>query len=157
MIIKAKKLSEAAILPSQNTDGDAGYDLYSTEERLLLPFERYLFRTNIALAIPYGYYGQILDRSGNAFKKGLHVLAGVIDSTYRGDIGVLLINLNHDVFEEENSQGYFELFKGRPVEIKKGDKIAQIVFKRYFKVGFKEVKDLDETTRGEKGFGSSGD
>jgi hypothetical protein len=90
--IPFQKLSEKAKVPSQATFSDAGYDLFSTEAYALKPGERKLFKTNISTAIPHGYYGRIAPRSGLAYKHGIDVLAGVIDSGYRGDIGIILIN-----------------------------------------------------------------
>lgn len=138
MNIQLKKLNSATITPTKN-DGDAGYDLYCLEKFSLLPMERNLFKTGIYLSIPYGYYGHICDRSGNAYKKGLHVLAGIIDSTYRGEVGVILVNLGDE-----------------QVEIKEGDRIAQIIFKKYEEVSFTEVDELDQTMRNTGGFGSTG-
>ena len=148
--LKLKKLSELAITPTKN-HGDAGYDLYSTEDYTLKPLERHLFKTNIALEIPEGYYGKICDRSGNAFKKGLHVMAGVIDSIYRGDVGIVLINLNFQPEEYLNSLAIMVptgKFTGRSVEIKKHDKVAQIIFRKYEEFEFEEVDELSDSTRG---------
>jgi len=143
MEIKIKKLSDKAILPTQATPNDAGYDLYATEAARLFPGQRQLFKTNIAIAIPEGYYGRIADRSGNAFKLGIHVMGGVIDSAYRGDIGVILLNTNEE-----------DLYN--TVEIKEGQKIAQLIIEKCHQVEWWEVADLDETVRGEGGFGSTG-
>jgi len=143
--ISIKKLSSDAIVPMK-ANGDAGYDLYSAEEYILQPLERKLFKTNIAMSIPYGYYGRIADRSGNAFKRGLHVMGGVIDSTYRGDIGVILVNLNR---LEPGNEDYCTV-------INKGDRIAQIIFEKYNDAKFVEVEELDQTIRNDSGFGSSG-
>lgn len=139
MQIKLKKLSKGAITPL-NCDG-AGYDLFSMEDYHLRPLERKLFKTDISLEIPSGYYGRIADRSGNALKLGLHCLAGVIDSSYRGNVGVLLYN---------TSGGESEI-----ISITKGMKIAQIIFEKCEKVEFVEVESLEETVRGSKGYGSS--
>lgn len=139
MALKIKKLTQDAIIPSRNSEGDAGLDLFSTENYTLKPLERKLFKTNIALAIPSGYYGRIADRSGNAYKKGLHVMGGVIDETYRGDVGVILFNTSDT-----------------EVSITKADRIAQIIIEQYFNFEIEEVEDLEETVRGDKGFGSSG-
>lgn len=136
--LKIKKLSENAVIPTRNNPTDAGLDLYSVDECSLRPGERRLFKTNIAMEIPAGYYGRIADRSGNAYKKGLHVLAGVIDETYRGDVGVVLVNLG------TQSVPFFV-----------GDKIAQIIIEKYYTPEIQEVTDLSETDRGEKGYGSS--
>ena len=142
MDIKIKKLSENAIIPKNNGGKEAGYDLYSTEDGWLRPLERALFKTDIAMEIPEGYYGRIADRSGNAYKLGLHTLAGVIDCTYRGNIGVVLYNTNGG--GEENS-----------IKIKKGQAIAQMIFEKCHYVNFIEEIALTETERGDKGYGSS--
>ena len=84
MEIKFQKISDYAICPSKNTDADAGYDLYSTDVCSISPMERRLVSTGICIEIPEGFYGRIAPRSGLAVKKGLDVMAGVIDSGYRG-------------------------------------------------------------------------
>lgn len=117
LMISFIKLSEKAKTPSQATAGDAGYDLYSTEDYLLAPGERKLFKTNISAAIPFGYYGRIAPRSGLAYKHGIDVLAGVIDTGYRGDIGIILINFGPEAF---------------PVH--EGDKIAQFIIEKCHEV-----------------------
>jgi len=142
MEIKIKKLSENAVIPTNQTGLEAGYDLYSTEDAWLRPHERKLFKTNIAMEIPDGYYGRVAPRSGLAFKHGIDVLAGVIDQTYRGDIGVILYNTNGG--DDTNS-----------IQIKQGQAIAQIIIENCAKVKFIEVADLDDTARGDKGYGSS--
>ncbi|PID34513.1 MAG: dUTP diphosphatase [candidate division SR1 bacterium] len=142
MKIAFTKLSDKAIVPSQNTTTDAGYDLASVESYTLKPGERKLLKTNIACAIPQGYYGRVAPRSGLAYKKGIDVLAGVIDSGYRGDIGVILINFGDEDFE-----------------VKEGDRIAQFIIEKCHTVEWTEVasvEDLDASERGEGGFGSSG-
>lgn len=162
MNILFKKLSEKAITPSKNF-GDAGWDLYSVEDYTLRPMERKLFNTDIAMAIPQGYFGRIVDRSGNALKKGLHVIAGVVDSIYRGQCGVVLINLNYKKEENWVVVGEFSPYKngfkmeGQNVEIKAGDRIAQLIIEQYDESKFIEVDELDQTIRGGKGYGSSGD
>lgn len=142
MVINVKKLSEDAIIPTNQTGLEAGYDLYSTEDAWLRPHERKLFKTNLSMEIPDGYYGRIAPRSGLAYKQGLDVLAGVIDQTYRGDIGVILYNTNGG--DESNS-----------IQIKKGQAIAQIIIENCAKVEFNVINELSETARGEKGYGSS--
>ncbi len=127
-----QKLSEKAIIPSQATFSDAGYDLFSTEEYVLKPGERKLFKTNISTAIPHGYYGRIAPRSGLAYKHGIDVLAGVIDSWYRGDIGIILIN-----FWQENFPVHEE------------DKIAQFIIEKCHYVERQETIELPESQRGE--------
>ncbi|MCK9467247.1 MAG: dUTP diphosphatase [Candidatus Absconditabacterales bacterium] len=139
MEIKFKKLSDSAIIPIQNTPSDAGYDLFSVENYILKKGERKLFKTNIACAVPEGFYARIAPRSGLAYKHGIDVLAGVIDSGYRGDVGVILINFGEDDFA-----------------VSKGDKIAQLIIEKCHYVKWSEVENLDETERNEGGFGSSG-
>lgn len=140
-----KKLSEKAVIPTKGSSGAAGYDLYTTESYELKPGERKAFKTDIALAIPDGFYGRVAPRSGLSVKYGLDVLAGVIDSDYRGEILVALINLSDTTVL-------------LPV-IKDGKEtaVAQIIFERCETVidGFSVVDDLTDTQRGTSGFGSS--
>ncbi|MEK6884399.1 MAG: dUTP diphosphatase [Nanoarchaeota archaeon] len=138
MIIKIKKLSENAIIPTREY-GNAGYDLYTDQYYYILPGDRLLVKTGISMEIPPGYYGHISDRSGMAYKKGAHCLGKIIDETFRGEVGIVLLNTD----------------KFNPIEIQIGDRPAQIIFKKYEEVEFEEVKDLEITTRGE-GWGSSG-
>ena len=139
MKLQIKKLSVWGKIPTQNKRFDAGYDLYSAENGSLGPKERMLFKTNISLSIPDGYYGRIADRSGNAYKVGTHVMGGVIDSTYRGDIGVILYNTTDTT-----------------ILIGSGERIAQIIIEKCHDVDFIEVDELNQTDRGLNGFGSSG-
>ena len=139
MQIKFKKSSDLAKMPVQNTSTDAGYDLFSTENYILQPWERKLIKTNISCAIPEGYYGRIAPRSGLAYKHGIDTLAGVVDAGYRWDIGVILINFGDEKFE---------------IEI--WDKIAQFIIEKCHYVDWIEVDNLDETDRNDWGFGSSG-
>jgi len=137
--IKIKKLRKDAKFPNYATPQSAGADLYSTEFHILKPGERKLFKTGIAMCIPESVYGRIAPRSGLAYKSGLDVMAGVIDPDYRGDVGVILINLGQ---EDKN--------------ILVGDAIAQIIFEKYERAGwFIEESELDETVRGEGGYGST--
>ena len=154
MEIKYQKLSDFAICPSKNTKADAGYDLYSTEPALIRPMERRLISTGISIEIPEGYYGRIAPRSGLAVRKGLDVMAGVIDSGYRGEIKVLLVNLNSDSTKGTAYENFFGSF-GK-VEIKQGDRIAQIVIEKCYSAKWTEVEELSDSERDEGGFGSSG-
>jgi dUTP pyrophosphatase len=138
--IKIKKISDNAIIPTQANESDAGYDLYSVEDHHIKPSERRIVKTGICISIPSGCYGRIAPRSGLAVKKGLDVLAGVIDSGYRDEVGVVLINLGSS-----------------PIDIGEGDRIAQIIFELCLSLEFVEVEDLSESERGLGGFGSSGD
>ncbi len=138
--LQIKKLNPQAKLPKRGTPSSAGYDLYSTETYTLQPLERKLFKTGLSFAIPHGLYGRIAPRSGLAFKAGIDVMAGVIDEDYRGELGIVLINLSNT-----------------PKELVIGTEIAQIIFEFYNVVELKEVNDLTETVRGTGGFGSTTD
>lgn len=137
--MKFKKLVEEAILPTRSNPTDAGLDLYSTE-RFRIPegdFDKIL--TGVAVEIPEGYYGRIAPRSGMAAKYGIDVLAGVVDSSYRGEIGVVLLNNGH-----------------RSFEILPGDRIAQLIITKIETPEPVWKEELDETSRGDGGFGSTG-
>jgi dUTP pyrophosphatase len=139
--VKIKKIKESAILPKYAHEGDAGVDLYSTEEYALKPGERTLVSTGISIAIPLGYEAQVRPKSGLALKHGISIVntPGTIDAGYRGEIGVIIINHGQEDYT-----------------IEKGKKVAQMVFNKIEAVNFEEVEDLDDTTRGEGGFGSTG-
>lgn len=139
MNIPIKTLHIAARWPTRANPGDAGYDLYALEDQPIHPGGRAVIRTGISLAIPEGYYGRIAPRSGLAVKKGIDVLAGVVDSTFRGEIGVVLINLGRDLFE-----------------VRTGDRIAQLIIERYHDVNWEVVDTLPESARAAGGFGSTG-
>ena len=130
-------------LPKYQTELSAGMDLYANidEPITLKPLERTLVKTGLFISLPKGYEAQIRPRSGLAFKNGITVLntPGTIDSDYRGEIGVILVNLSADDFN-----------------INDGDRIAQLVIAKYETAIWEEVENLDETNRGEGGFGSSG-
>ena len=127
-------------MPKRHNKNDAAFDLYSTDEASIPPRTTLQIHTNISMEIPEGYYGKIETRSSLALK-GLFATGGVIDSGYRGEILVILNNLN--------SRNEFQ--------IKQGDRIAQIVFHRVESVELREVDQLDEINDRGGGFGSSGD
>lgn len=142
--MKVKVINQSnTSLPEYKTSGSAGMDLKaSVESRVILkPTERALIPTGIYLSIPEGYEGQIRGRSGLAIKNGISLANGIgtIDSDYRGEIKVILINLGHDDFEINN-----------------GDRIAQLILTRYERIEFELVEDLDDTKRGAGGFGHTG-
>ena len=137
--IKVKKVNEDATLKSGSYDGDVAIDLASTEETTLGPMEKKVIRTGIKMAIPKGYAGLIWDRSGMAANHSIHTMAGVIDSGYRGEIQVVLINLGKQDFKIEKSM-----------------RIAQMLIHAVPDLKIEEVQELDETERGSKAFGSSG-
>jgi len=137
--IKIKKINPDAVLPKYAKTGDAGLDLCSTEDYILVPGEKKIFGTGLQFEIPSGYFGSMRDRSGLAAKHAIHTLAGVIDSGYRGEVGIVLVNLGKSEFK-----------------INKGDRIAQLVIQSYADCNVVEVNELNETSRGEDGFGSTG-
>ena len=137
-----KKLQKNIILPEYKTDGSSGMDLMANVEQTvkILPGEKKIISTGIMVAIPEQYEIQIRPRSGLAAKNGISVLntPGTIDSDYRGEIKVILINLGKDIFE-----------------INKNDRIAQMIVCPIIKVELKEVESLPETVRGKGAFGST--
>ncbi len=130
-------------LPHYETKSSAGMDLKAnlTEEVMLKPLERTIIKTGLFIALPQGYEAQVRPRSGLAIKKGITVLnaPGTIDADYRGEIGIILINLSTDDFV-----------------IKDGDRVAQLVIAEYSQAEWQQVEVLEETSRGEGGFGSTG-
>ncbi len=138
-MIRIKKLSGTAITPSYAHEHDAGMDFYADETVTILSGERHAVRTGIALAIPPGYAGLIWDKSGIALQHGLKTMAGVIDAGYRGEVKIVVHNAS---------------LKAHTVQA--GTKIAQMLVQPVVKKRITEVQELDETSRGEKGFGSTG-
>src|SRR3989338_2473897 len=137
--IKVKKAADIKI-PFYTHKGDSGMDLYSADEYLLKPMEIKLIGTGIKIAVPYGYEAQIRPKSGLALLGISHAnCIGTIDSSYRGEIKIPMIN-----------------FSDKPYNIEKGKKIGQMVFAKVEEAVFEEIGELEETTRNEKGFGSTG-
>ena len=156
MEIKYSKLPPHAKEPLRANTSDAGYDLFSTDYVTLEPFQRRLISTGINIEIPEGFYGRVAPRSGLACKKGIDVMAGVIDSGYRGEIKVLLINFNFEGYNLKPNTFEAMFGSGNRVEIRPGDRIAQLVIERCHTAEWKLVETLAESQRGEEGFGSSG-
>lgn len=130
-------------LPAYATDLSAGLDLRAnlTEPITLKPLERVLVPTGLFMAIPAGFEAQVRPRSGLAYKKGITVLnsPGTIDADYRGEVGVILVNLSNEEFVIEN-----------------GERVAQLVVAKHERISWEPCEDLDETDRGAGGFGSTG-
>ncbi len=143
LIVKVKRLNPDATIPHQAKPGDAAFDLYSVEDYLLRPETREFVHTGIALQIPEGYEAQVRPRSGLAMKQGITVVnsPGTIDSGYRGEVVVILHNL-------DTKAGFL---------IKKGMRIAQLAIRPVPEVQFVEVEELEESERGAGGFGSTGE
>lgn len=141
MIVKFNKLNPQAKRPTRANKADAGADLFALESIMIQPLERKMIPTGIRLEIPEGYYGRIAPRSGLAVKNGIDVLAGVVDSGYRGEINVVLYNTD----------------KNNTFFVEAGNRIAQLIIEKHYNLEFVEVADeLSDTDRGEGGFGSSG-
>ena len=140
MSLGIKKLTNDAIMPTRGSDGAVGYDLYSTEDTVV-PCQagRALVGTGISVVLPPGVYGRVASRSGLAVKHCINVGAGVIDPDYTAEIKVVLFNHGENDFE-----------------IKRGDRIAQLVLERCETPPVKEIEIIEETDRGSGGFGSTG-
>ena len=140
MSLGVKKLCYDAIVPTRGSDGAVGYDLYSSED-VVVPCQvgRALVGTGITVVLPPGVYGRVAPRSGLAVKHCIDVGAGVIDPDYTGEIKVILFNHGENDFE-----------------IKKGDRIAQLVLERCETPPVEEINIVEDTERGSGGFGSTG-
>ena len=139
MKILIKKLNPEAILPKFSQKGDVGMDLFSVEDLILTPGEKVSCKTGIAIKIPESYAALIWDKSGPSHKFGIKTLGGVFDSNYTGEYLIGLINLGKKNFE-----------------IKKGQKIAQVIFQKIENPEIEEVTQLPETNRKDGSFGSTG-
>ena len=141
--MKLRMISKSGIVPTYATEGASGMDLraYTEDPIVLQPMERKLIPTGLFVEIPRGYEGQVRARSGLAIKKGIGLVnsIGTIDSDYRGELCVPLINFGSESFEIEN-----------------GDRIAQLVIAKYEKVEVELTDELEDTERGEGGFGHTG-
>ena len=130
-------------LPAYETEGAAGMDLRAAIDTpiTLAPFERHAIPTGLSIALPQGYEAQVRARSGLAFRSGVACVnaPGTVDSDYRGEIKVILVNLGQE-----------------PVTFERGDRIAQLVVAPVSRIAWDEVESLDETARGSGGFGSTG-
>lgn len=171
MEIKVKRLTSTAKLPTKAHSSDCGLDVYADGDYIIRPGETVKVKTGIAIemseccnAASWTTGALIWDRSGLG-SKGIHRLAGVVDHAYRGEILVCLTNLNttqlfNCILNHYDSDRFLEYFsedmKNNSFCIKQGDKIAQILIQQVLKVDVIEVSELNDTDRGEKGFGSSG-
>jgi dUTP pyrophosphatase len=139
--LHVKRLDRDVPLPSYAHDGDAGLDLCAAEDVVLAPMARAAVATGLAIAVPTGWVGLVHPRSGLALRQGLTVAnaPGTIDAGYRGELKVILVNLGDEA-----------------VAIARGDRVAQLVLQEVAIADVVEVDDLDDTTRGAGGFGSTG-
>ena len=133
------KLVENAKLPARGSELAAGYDLFASENKVVLAKSRSTVATGIAIRVPHGTYGRIAPRSGLAVKKGIDIGAGVIDEDYTGHVMIVVFNHGNEDFE-----------------VKQGDRIAQLILEKIVTPGVQEVDTLETTTRSSDGFGSTG-
>ena len=140
--MKVKRLDKGLPVPCYANPGDAGLDLYSAVDVRIEPLHRVMIPTGLVIALPQGYAGFVQPRSGLALKKGLSIVntPGLVDSGYRGELKVIAINTD----------------TAEPIDIARGERVAQLVVQRVLAVDLVEVDELDETERGEGGFGSTG-
>ena len=139
MSLRIKKLTYDAIIPTRGSGGAVGYDLYSTDEVVIPPTHRALIGTGVAIVLPPGVYGRVAPRSGLTVKHGIQVGAGVVDPDYTGEVKVVLFNHGDKDFE-----------------VKRGERIAQLVLEKCDTPDVEEIGLLEETERGAGGFGSTG-
>ena len=137
--LKIKKIHPDAKLPSYAHEGDAGLDVFSCEDYVLGPGERKLFKTGVSVEFDKNHVALVWDKSGLAAKKGIKTMAGVIDCGYRGEWMITLLNTSNEDHE-----------------VKIGDKIAQVLIQPVVSANIEEVKELNDSSRGEGGFGSTG-
>lgn len=137
--MRLKRLIEGLPTPSRESEGAGGYDIHAAESVTLAPGERRLVSTGFVWEIPAGMVGLVRPRSGLAVKQGLHVMAGVVDSDYRGEVKVLLLNLGDE-----------------DIVIETGDRVAQMVITIHYAGELSVVDDLKATSRGAGAFGSTG-
>lgn len=161
--VKIKRLNENAVIPKYAHEFDAGFDLVATEDIIVEPGETVKVPTGLAFELPPGYEMQIRPRSGVTLKTQIRVQLGTVDSTYRGEVSMIVDNISRDDWSNmarkiDNSYVHDTIDKYRPGSyiIRKGDRIAQAVIKPVEHATFTEVETLGETIRGEGGFGSTG-
>jgi len=140
-VIRVAKLSDLAVIPTRGSDNSAGWDLYAAEECIIPAQGKAIIKTDIAISIPKGYYGRVAPRSGMAWKNHTDIGAGVIDSDYRGAIGVVMFN--HST---------------KDIKVERDNRVAQLIVEKINTDMLVEVpfEELDQTARGTNGYGSTG-
>ena len=139
-VLRVRRLSENAVLPVRGSGLAAGYDLASAEDIVIPARGKAIAKTDLAMAIPLGHYGRIAPRSGFSWKKHTDIGAGVIDADYRGNVGVVIFNHSDE-----------------DISVSQGDRVAQLIIEQISTPVVEDVEgDLDDTQRGEGGFGSTG-
>ena len=138
-MLQVVRLSDTAVIPSRGSKHAAGYDLSASVTVTIKPGNKSLVSTDLAFKIPNGHYGRVAPRSGFSWKQHTHIGAGVIDSDYRGHVRILVFNLGPE-----------------EVVVQQGDRIAQLILEKISTPPIIEVSSLDDTERGDGGFGSTG-
>ena len=163
MKINFKKIHPDARVPTRSSHLDAGHDLFCLSPVIIPPMGRAQVSTGIAVEIPEGYYGRVAPRSGLAIKNGLDVLGGVIDSGYRGEISVILINLNlpEELFDPRDKGGAVHSYEShfgcrKTIELSRYSRVAQLIIEKCYDVEWEEAVTLSASARGPDGFGSTG-
>ena len=165
MLIKFKKLSQTAIAPNKSHYNDSGFDLYADEDVTLAYGETKAIATNIALELPDGYMADVRPRSGLTRDTALRVQYGTVDAGFRGGIGIICDNVDNLYKVKTIDNKLHAIITGDPdailtyntaIEIKRGDKIAQLVIQKIPDVQLVEADELNDTARGAGGFGSTG-
>ena len=165
MKINFKKLSDTAIAPNKSHYNDSGFDLYADEDATLAYGETKVIATNIALELPDGYMADVRPRSGLTSKTALRVQYGTVDAGYRGGIGIICDNVDNLYKVKTIDNKLHAIITGdqdailtynTAIEIKRGDKIAQLVIQKIPDIELIEADELNETARGAGGFGSTG-
>ena len=165
MFVKFKKLSETAITPTKGHYNDAGFDLYADEDVVLAYGETRVIATNIALELPDGYMADVRPRSGLTRDTALRVQYGTVDAGFRGGIGIICDNVDNLYKVKTIDNKLHAIITGdqdailtynTAIEIKRGDKIAQLVIQKIPDIELIETDELNETARGAGGFGSTG-
>lgn len=177
MELLVKKLTDDAIVPFKAHPTDSGFDLFANEDVVIAPGETKIIKTGIAIQLPAGHEGQIRNKSGITSKTKLRVQLGTIDEPYRGELGVIVDNVRETIWELSLKEGALRLVerfmnlcftvkekftqadsnvKAGSYIIKKGDKIAQLVIAPVAHPVVSVVDDLNDTDRGDGGFGSTG-
>ena len=169
MKLEFKRLRPTATVPTYAHEGDAGFDIYASEDTIIYPGQSAMVPTALSVALPDGYELQVRNRSGITSRTKLRVQLGTVDAGYRGEIHIMVDNIEHfapgltdeTVITIDNHDNYDNLHNiGRPVPVgtyivRAGDRIAQGVINRVERVRFEEVAELPESVRGEGGFGST--
>lgn len=157
--LRIKLLSENATIPTRNNPTDSGLDLYAAEDVIIEPGETVIVKTDVAIELDSGYEAQIRPRSGVTAKTKLRVQLGTVDADYRGNVGIIVDNISQ-VGNEDSGINYIDgtpkQYVSTTYKVRKGDKLAQLVVVPIGLPSVEVIDELNDTARGNSGFGSSG-